>query len=177
MTYSAIKKQSMPISFRKDTIILDLDHTLIHAVNSSQTLGQTLFNGNPTVEIWQTPNYHVYVRPHCQSFLNYCFGHYKKVILWSMGSRPYVERILQEMLQHYGVTFHEVYTRNEFPDSKNLSMIDVNTNRTLFLDDVPTRICNLSDQNIIEVPPFYSQNIDTDTYLLDLQKKLRCYAY
>lgn len=177
MTYSAIKKQNMPISFRKDTIILDLDHTLIHAVPYGYNQASPNIQSFSEVEIWRTPNYLVYVRPHCQSFLNYCFGHYNKVILWSMGSRPYVERILQEMFQHYGVTFHEVYTRNEFPDSKNLSMIDVNTNRTLFLDDVPTRICNLSNQNIIEAPPFYSQNIDTDTYLLDLQKKLRCYAH
>lgn len=176
----------MPISFRKDTIILDLDHTLIHAVPSSQAYPSNLAfsriqsfsdDSQDHTEIWRTPNYLVYVRPYCQSFLNYCFSRYKKVILWSMGSRPYVERILKEMLQHYGVTFHEVYTRNEFPDSKNLSMIDVNTNRTLFLDDLPERIRNLSDQNIIEAPPFYSHNIDTDTYLLDLQKMLRCYAH
>ncbi|MEX0595181.1 MAG: NIF family HAD-type phosphatase, partial [Candidatus Paceibacterota bacterium] len=82
----------MPICLRKDTIILDLDNTLIHAVRDTKLHVETPIDilnlGN------QVEHYLVFFRPGCELFLQHCFNKYKKVILWSMGTRDYVENIL-----------------------------------------------------------------------------------
>lgn len=158
----------MPISFRKDTIILDLDHILLHAVDISdiprdmRDYASFRLPGSS-----RSPGSLVFLRPHLFTFLEYCFGKYKKVILWSMGSRSYVESVLEELAKS-GVFFHEVWTRDEFPLSKDVSAISVNRNRTLFLDDITDRIQNLHSENIIEASPYYYSALSTDSYLLEL---------
>lgn len=155
----------MPICLRKDTIILDLDNTLIHAVDPTELHVETSDIISMGVQVGA---YLVFIRPHCIPFLEHCFRTYKKVILWSMGTRAYVEDILNLIKVNHNIEFHEVYTRDEFPKSKNVALLDVSQHRTLFLDDIPSRIINLADQNVIEAIPFYYQDSLTDTYLYDL---------
>lgn len=152
----------MPISFRKDTIILDLDHTLLHAVDPCD-----LPRDMKDYASFRIPGSFVFLRPHLFAFLEYCFGKYKKVILWSMGSRSYVESVLTELAK-MEIFFHEVWTRDEFPLGKDVSAISVNRNRTLFLDDITDRIQNLHSENIIEARPYYYSDMCTDNYLLEL---------
>ena len=111
---------AMPTSFRKDVIILDLDNTLVHSIRLREynNITELRLEG-----LLITENYLVFLRPFCMEFLSYCFRKYKKVILWSMGSRPYVEMILEQFEKRFGLSFHEVYTAKEFSSVKDVAQI------------------------------------------------------
>jgi hypothetical protein len=157
----------MPISLRKETIILDMDLTLLQTVDKEQFLVYPEYSRYASFDLLGGDM--VFLRPHLDVFLKHCFKKYKKVILWSLGTRRYVEEILANLrgMGHI-YPFHEIYTRDEFPVYKDVMQIDVNRNRTIFLDDYPQRITNLLDDNIIEVLPFDFRACLTDTYLLDV---------
>ena len=66
------------------------------------------------------------------------------------------------------LTFYKDYLRSQ-KDVELLISPSFKIEQTLFVDDIPTRIKNLPDENMIVAPKFDSQSSEKDNYLLTLQ--------
>jgi RNA polymerase II subunit A small phosphatase-like protein len=68
-------------------LILDLDETLLFA--SERPLERP-----PDFTVGE---YHVYVRPHLDQFLRFCFSHFE-VAIWTSSTEPYARAIVERVL-------------------------------------------------------------------------------
>lgn len=140
----------------KQSVILDLDATLIHTFNGKMNIFEDLrLRGNEYLEsriymidfvsnkkkqqMWGV------VRPHTHHFLEYCFERFDKVIVWSAGSYEYVHHICEVLFQdckpHMILTardcehengeakykpLEKLYERHDFLNDRNTMIIDDN---------------------------------------------------
>ena len=169
--------------YDKKIIILDLDHTLIHAkrINIDTVLGDfNICNNTHTV----------YKRPHVDDFITWCFNNFDGVIVWSAGSRDYVEDIVRKLFKYAkpniilareNCSTHKYY--KDVLTLKNIRFkdwnINLNNSKIFFVDDIPQRIKNLNQKCIIPIKPYCTRRHiyrnrsfsgDRDNYLLRIKK-------
>lgn len=154
-------------------IILDLDHTIIQTVHTDKDNYQ---NQIVTLD-WSDCKYNLYLRNHLDVFLEFCFSKYQHVVLWTAATDNYVEMILP-YLPLQGKQFYRIITRDLFDcTTKNLDWFltdpDISANKTWFIDDIPSRIKGLPEENIIVAPKFDVHKNPTDQYLLNLIEILK----
>ena len=148
-------------------IILDLDHTLIHAIHE---INDEIKKHIVTIYC-ENKNYNLYLRNHLEDFLQFCFYNFEMVILWTAATDGYVELILPYLPIPNGKMFYKIITRDLYETTtKNLDFIitdpRIEINEVLFVDDIPRRIEQLPLNNIIVAEKFeYKAN---DNYLLNL---------
>lgn len=158
-----------------ETIILDLDKTLIHSIKApdEQTFDKRQSCGDNGVLL--DSGYITFKRPNSDRFVRWCFRRYKKVVLWSAGTSSYVHEILKKMFSEF--SFHLVLTRDHCA-LKRRKDFNQPTVRTLlrqnginihslnkgegvyFVDDKLYRIQNNCNVKLIEIKPFESKWID-----------------
>ena len=162
------------------TIILDVDQTLVHAIDKSKkkSIGKILNSGKCYIE---TQNYYVILRPGIFEFIDYCFTMTHYVVLWSSGTLKYIEEVCDFLLTQY--SFYRVITRSTYDMiEKNLDFIytdkQMAESTIIFVDDKPDRIKTPKDNVLImEIAPFYFDNDgDVDEGLIQMQQTISLIA-
>lgn len=153
------------------TIILDLDHTLIHSIRLTYTLKEDHYDNTQCLKFnTNSDEYITFKRSYANEFLRYCFNKYDNVVIWSAGTSDYVHEILHKLFGEY--VFDLILTRDHCVDF----MKDFNQNRikilfnecgirifddehtSIFIDDKVDRIQNRPrNLKLIEAPPFHSK--------------------
>lgn len=162
------------------TIILDLDHTLIHSVKPDKDM---IENHDFTITLSGDNKYNLYKRPFLHEFIEFCFKYFEKVIIWSAGTEDYVDMILANC--HFDAlktkNFFRVITRNTYDlKRKNVEFImshsDLAESQVYFVDDITDRIdkpeTNDYNLTIIKAPAFHFYSYGEDTYLIELMSEL-----
>lgn len=168
-------------------VILDLDNTLVHAVEPEEFKDVTYGVYKPDFEIHnKEENYKflVFKRPYVDDFLKYLFKHTSKVIVWSAGTKDYVDLVVKKLFHRrkpYLVlsraTFNTAKTKNidkflnTFSGKKMIGDKVVPSSSKsrvmkkqdiIFIDDIPEKIRNLHKSQIIHIPPYeYNNTCDT----------------
>lgn len=161
-------------NLRKNCIILDLDHTLIHAViknDKTKYFIDNAFNQDKFRIRLSNEEFVVYRRPYLDQFLEFCFSKYKYVIIWSAGTENYVNKILRIILSREQKPY-KVITRDTFDTKKKdieniLDDPNISVFRLMFVDDSPRRIRNLDNAFIIRSVPYHisHERVQNDNYL------------
>lgn len=157
-------------------IILDLDHTLMYT--SRTKINNTLECG------FIEPNYWIYCRPGLQELINICTLGGIEIIIYSAGTKTYVNKILYILQILPFVTF--VTNKNNNTTDKaiydfshldlyHLKSMDIvlqdfpqiNKNNVLVIDDNPDNY-SLDDIKVINIIPWYGD--ETDIWLYEIVK-------
>ena len=169
----------------RPVIVLDVDQTLVQAVDERSLKSRP---SPPDVFVHQIVGYddtffHLFHRPYLASFLQWLFSEFR-VGFWSMGSREYVNSVLEAILPgHCYPSF--VYTHNDciisqeiYNMPKSLKMLKqnlrhCNMKNLLLIDD----LCANSHRqtlNSIVIPAFdvFDPRAVEDHALSDLMKYL-----
>lgn len=145
-------------------IILDVDHTLVHSIPRTKN-DKASFNKNLIV----TKTFNVHLRPNMYQFLDFVFSVTSKVIIWSAGTKPYIDELIDTVFKDY--KFYKVITLNTFDSvTKDVQMIcndaKVNHSLIIFIDDIPERIIPTANTLVFKINPFeYRSNMRKDNYL------------
>lgn len=75
-------------------LVLDLDETLVFA-------SECELDRPPDLRV---AGYHVYTRPHLESFLNFAFAHFR-VGVWTSSGKLYAEPLVAQLMQRRSVAF------------------------------------------------------------------------
>ena len=141
---------------RKKIIILDLDKTLIHSINTNmKKYGRIRKNIGDFYIL--NGSYLVFKRPYVDKFIRYCFQNFNKVIVWSSGTREYVNEIVKKLFKpKYKPVM--VLTRDNcsvgyYKDVKIIKK-KFKFDKIYFLEDKPNVVKNLNSENIISIKPF-----------------------
>ena len=180
-----------------NSIILDLDKTLIHSIRvpDNDTFDKQESCGDNGIQL--DSGYVTFKRPNTDRFLRWCFRKFDKVLVWSAGTSIYVHEIVNKMFDEF--KFDLVLTRDHctFPFRKDFNnpvvrklmmhhRINIRKGKVVFVDDKLYRIQNNKSVNLVEIEPFESKwttIIETDkkrkrpireqdTSLLDVRKKI-----
>ena len=158
----------------KYTIILDVDNTLIHAVDkddSGRHCHSLKFQQNHHQNnVISTPHYNVYLRPNLYSFLDFCFSITPYVILWSAGNSPYIKEITKYVFKDY--KFYNIITMDTFKTIyKNVNWIcddkNIKNSLIIFIDDIPERIIRSENTVVITIHPFQCHH-KSDNHLIQM---------
>ena len=166
----------------KETIILDLDECLIHSSYERLATPHTeedkpsdfnIFFGGGA---YQSPvEYHVYIRPHLETFLDYVFSSFN-VIVWTASKREYSERICNMIMKdrEYKLLCREDCSKpKDFRDYhfvKDLSKLDIPLSGIIAVDD--NKNCyELQPNNLYHIEPFYG--FEHESGLLELIEFLK----
>ena len=139
-------------------LILDLDETLIHATTEPLPGRAVDF---------RIGDYHVYDRPHCQAFIDFCFERMAYVAVWTSSSSDYAQAIIHHLFgrrQHDLLfmwsrgrcTRHRDLETFEEINAKNLKKIKcygIPLERTIMLDDTPAKL-RRHYGNLVRIDPF-----------------------
>jgi RNA polymerase II subunit A small phosphatase-like protein len=142
-------------------LILDLDETLVHAIEQPLSRPCDFF----------IEPYHVYQRPHLGEFLTACAGCYRLAI-WSSGGSDYVRAVVGRIMPR-GIepvlawdcrrcTRHlDRETREEvfLKDLKKIRRAGFDLHRVLIVEDAPQKV-KRHYGNAIYVPPYYGEDED-----------------
>jgi len=120
------------IAMTKTCIILDLDLTLISTQDSIDSLYDLKIMSDPNLLELRRRTYHLTIdyvekneppsiyhfwgvtRPYLEDFLKFCFSYFNIVAVWSAGTRPYVEAIVDHIFKDlYPIKPHIVFTRDD----------------------------------------------------------------
>lgn len=177
----------------KKTMILDLDETLVHRSDDSNTLNRlNIWNQNPSLRArtfsitWPDGTKSWLIkRPYLTEFLTSCFKHFDQVIVWSAGGKSYVDAVVTHIFSglpnphyvfcnHHCMNYELEYKKLHKPilHLKNYN-VDIDINNTIIVDD---REANFIDNvengvKIREYTPFPSIayiSADNDDGLLEL---------
>jgi hypothetical protein len=141
---------------RNTTVFIDLDHTLI---NSS------LIKSTTTNEYFENGEYYTYIRPYAIEFLKFVFERCKRIVIWSAGTKGYVERIRDELCKRADIpraSIIAIYRELFNTTNKNvLRWIEeydlvgmISPKDVLFIDDVPENIFGIPYNKIYRITPF-----------------------
>lgn len=80
-------------------IVLDLDETLIHAQICMNSNAQICMNSNADFNFELSGvTYYISKRPGLTNFLNFAFGHFESVSVWTAATAEYAHMILQHIM-------------------------------------------------------------------------------
>ena len=155
----------------KRTLVLDLDECLIYS-NAEEDEYSSDFDISLDDRV-----YHVYKRPHLQTFLDYAFSNFN-VIIWTASIREYAEKICNEIMRdrEYKLLCREdCSVPKDFRDNhlvKDLSRLDIPLNSIIAVDD--NKDCyELQPNNLYHIKPFYGYECKSTSGLLELIEFLK----
>lgn len=159
---------------KKQTVVLDLDSTLIYTFNGKFEILDDLIKksnahlesrvylidfiaGSKKNQMWGV------VRPFTDHFIEYCFERFEKVIVWSAGTYEYVHHICEVLFQkqkpHEILTFDDCEKDSDGkfrckPLETLYKKYDcLNPKNTLIIDDNPQAFsCNL--ENAVQIAQY-----------------------
>lgn len=172
---------------KRNNLILDLDETLISAVEHDEIKGdiKKRIKNFETIEIEGYGA--VALRPHVKEFLDFAFKHFN-VSVWSAGTRPYVNDVISKLFKRRQLDLKMNFTHCSFSEvlfndeQKDLDFIyrviapkTHSKKNTIFVDNLAS---NTSDSNAIRIPDFdVRRRVSTkDSHLLTLMKCLSRYT-
>lgn len=124
-------KKRRSTAYHPSVLVLDLDNTLIHAleqykfgrkasgeddkVNEQKAIEKLAEKGiKADFEIASGGDaFSVYKRPYVDSFLRYSFANFDYVIIWSAGTKVYVHRIVEKLFEKFKTKPDMVLTRED----------------------------------------------------------------
>jgi hypothetical protein len=163
--YSLNQKTKLQTSLSKNKmIILDLDHTLVHAIDENEIKKNRICKGS-----FKYTTYDVFMRPHLDKFIYFCCSNYENIIIWSLGTSDYVNYIIKRMFEKYNCKPLLILTRedskktesgwekNTLKIKEKLSEKGINFDnyKFVFVDDIVKRIVCSENVDVIEIKPFY----------------------
>lgn len=151
-----INDASIPNKY--ENVILDMDGTLLD--NIPPKLQDPSYK-----HIKKNTIYQPIARPHLKDFLEYVFRNFKRVSIWTAGTKEWYEQCYGEVLRHYipeGKSFDFVLTREDFQryyPVKPLSFVykthpEYNSTNTLIVDDNPVTYSE-NVENAIGIKSFF----------------------
>ena len=158
-------------------IILDLDETLIHAVEKPLERVQDFVVGP----------YFVYLRPHARSFIDFCFASFSAVAVWTSSSKDYAEEISLNLFgsKKEDLAFlwsqercvrkfdYKRYASYWIKDLKKVKRRGYALEKIIAIDDSPEKLYRQYG-NLVRVLPF--EGLVSDDELLHLQQYLTVLA-
>jgi len=162
----------------KKLIILDLDHTILHSINSNvynKFNYDYIYNGTLTSE------FIIIHRPFLQDFFRYLFRYFY-VGVWSAGTKSYVQIIVDDIFKNYKdqlkfvLHYDHCMFMNELDKNwKDLDLIwnyykNFNKSNTILLDDTDQVIKYVN--NWIRIPKFDIFKTKDDKILLYIMQYL-----
>lgn len=154
-------------------LVLDLDNTLIAAVNEAYVRDCRDY---PKDFMTLDGDYFVSKRPHLDKFMDYVFANWN-VAFWTAATEPYAKEILTKSGIDYNKFkfmkfkddctkgLDENYTSVLIKDLNKI--VDYDLSRIILVDDKKSSAQNTPD-NLIEVYPYISFAQQKDDYLLKL---------
>lgn len=149
----------------KKVIVLDLDETLVHTYEASNSTIRTRSRTNEAASRIYSINVQGkeisgVFRPHIDEFINFCLSYFDEVIVWSAGIREYVDEIVRVLFR--GRQPDAVYARDkcQYKNDLYLKPLEVisNSNRTMgsmiIIDDRLTTFSSCNPHNGILMPSF-----------------------
>jgi carboxy-terminal domain RNA polymerase II polypeptide A small phosphatase len=147
-------------------LVLDLDETLVHATETPLA-GDADFRAGP---------YHVYLRPHVQSFVNAVFADFK-VGIWTASGDAYATQIVERVFTGRPLEFvwssrrctvARDWTTGKYQTLKNLRKLKRKgypLEAIIAVDDTPAKHAR-SYGNLVAVREFLGDPADTELPLL-----------
>lgn len=170
------------------TIVLDIDESLLQSRTFSQKRWETLSRQRPDLTKfvvacdWESANDRetikireeriVVLRPHLDTFLEFCFRNFRRVMVWSAGVSFYVQMIVHTVFLTRGFVPFSVLTRNNVRSRKGLFLkplhwiVDEKPHvsplahaqrsfaKSVFIVDDNVQACSLNCENLICLKPF-----------------------
>lgn len=169
---------------KKKNIVLDIDNTLVHTIVNTTVVREPDFTF-----ILEGDKYNVYKRPGVDKFLKEIFKIAKSVSVWSMGTKPYVMKIIKHIFSQEQqnklrfiktrqtgktiTTNHGVYSDVKL--MSNLYKLNGFTrDNTVLIDDADHH--GKFSEGVIKVRSYFAFK-KTDTQLDSLIKNLRSGTY
>jgi hypothetical protein len=149
------------------TIVIDLDHTLINSAmffppSNTSNPHFTIMNGQVFT----------YIRPYAIEFLRYVNSVAYEVIIWSAGTKGYVEEIRDNLCKISGIHKIAAISRNLFNTSiKDVLHLydkykyDIDLANVLFIDDIPENVRGVPRNRIWSIKKFFLHD-SNDTELM-----------
>ncbi|MCA9657508.1 MAG: HAD family hydrolase [Myxococcales bacterium] len=147
-------------------LVLDLDETLVHAVNAP--LGR--------MPAQQVGPYAIYHRPGVVDFLERCLASFE-VGIWTASTLEYAHPVLNGLVDRDRLAFiwgrerctlrhdPETHEYEHLKDLKKLRRRGYRREKVLFVDDTPGKIAR-SYGNYVRVAPYYGAHEDDELPLL-----------
>ena len=193
VSFTPLTFYSVPTDIRvktktNKTIVLDLDETLVHTISTGDDFNTVAVL--QSLNIFDDPKYldlrkRIYrftlrdamgakgsgnkdifwgiTRPHVEDFLIFCFSYFSKVIVWSAGVKPYVEKIVDFLFQGLPRP-NLVLTRKDLPKGRHDKPLEVvfshseaegsNLTNTLIIDDKKSVFATPNPSNGIRIPEY-----------------------
>lgn len=152
-------------SLTNKCIVLDLDETLICTMEKHH-LAKRLIDTNPRFHHLRSRYYEFeldgdvmggLMRPNLQAFLNFCFDYFQCVIVWSAGTKKYVEKICKVIFP--GRKPHKIYSREKCIFDKNKNQIFKPLQRLVEDPTVPGSVTLQNTFAIDDRDDTFSQNV------------------
>lgn len=164
---------------KKILLILDLDQTLVHTVETP------LENFPPSFAL--SPYHHVYLRPYLKDFLYTCSAYFELAI-WSSAKRDYVHQVIQKIIPtdialsfvwsrkkctfgvhpkntSHGNSSEQMLSRIWFKKLAKVKKQGYSLNKILIVDNSPEKVLHDID-NAIYVEDFRGNTSDQELLLL-----------
>jgi len=130
------------------TLVLDLDETLVHTNGDDMTL----------------------FRPHVETFLSQVFAWFDKVVVFTAGTKPYADPILDTLEKMSNIKFHNRLYRESCTHTpagwvKDMTKVQTNLRRLLIVDNTPTSY-SLQPQCGVAIPSYWGQKNDVELVLM-----------
>ena len=149
-------------------LILDLDNTLISLIEHKEIGGVDFVVEITDPFTKKITAVGIRKRPYLDFFLNFVSKKYK-LIIWSNGSSEYVHKVLTGIntVTHFcNVITRDTFCKLPIKDLRDLkTLMSVNLNNVLFIDDTPEHIIGLKEHQIIVAPKYTGIY---DTFLIDI---------
>ena len=157
-----------------NTIVLDLDNTLIYSRSPSEK--PKGIASPKRIRYFSTLGYDVAMRPGLIAFLNFIRKRFTKVIVWSAGTRKYVNSIVENIFSKAGYMPDAVLTRDDCEQLKEeqvytkplYKLVEMGHVKSLddvvLVDDLATNFAP-NPSNGIHIPAFEGNE---DNYLVKL---------
>ncbi len=161
-----------------NTLILDLDNTLVHALTRDEKKSRKISrNADFILQLPETENeneesFHIYYRPYLMDFIHHACNTFDTIIVWSAGTEDYVKPTVRKIFQECRKRVKYIISQNTFDSiTKNINNLikedkSISKSNIYFMDDIPERIKGLEPWQIITVPPYYAENINDDYFKL-----------
>lgn len=177
----------------KLNVILDLDNTIINAIENSEKLKVPSTAGLTYVD-W-IPMFRIYARPHLDEFLDYIFANFN-VSVFTAADKDYALHIVEKFiyknhperrLKFFFYRYHVEWSHRAYGGVKNLQIIwnmfklpGFYPCNTVIIDDLD-QVYKTNPFNTLPIKAFYvvddygeyNPNASSDTSLLEMKEKLK----
>jgi Dullard-like phosphatase family protein len=145
------------------TVVLDLDETLVHAIELEPGIDYSSFRFNTIVTNIDKQRYGVYVRPMINEFLAYCADHFE-LILFTAATRQYAQLVMDAIDPH-GLIKYRFYRESCLESNgiltKPIQNLGRQMDRIVLVDNSEWCMLSCPDNGVL-VPDFTGDPLDDD---------------